>query len=332
MRVLVTGGGGFLGGVIARRLLARGDQVISYSRGRYPELEAAGAEHRRGDLSDAEGLATAAEGCEAVFHVAAKAGVGPRLADFMSANVLGTNNVIEACRRAAVPRLIHTSSPAVVFGPHDLAGADESEPYPESYLGTHYAATKAIAERAVSAANSPALRTVALRPHLIWGPGDNHLMPRIIAQARAGRLRRIGQDDQLVDATWVDDAAQAHLDAEAALRKEAPVCAGKAYFISSGDPVGCWTLINGILGAAGLPPVTKSLSPALAYRLGWLLEQLWKLGLPGEPPLTRFVAIQLSRAHWFNISAARRDLGYEPQTGAKRGLELLAEHFKATAP
>ena len=322
MKALVTGGGGFLGGAIVRLLVARGDQVRSFSRGEYPELVRIGVTQFRGDLADREAVNLAAEGCDTIFHVAAKAGIWGRYPDYHLTNVTGTENVIAACIRNGVCRLVYTGSPSVVFDGSDVEGGDESLPYPSRYEA-HYPQTKAMAERLVLAANSPRLATVSLRPHLIWGPGDNHLVPRIIARGKAGRLRRIGNRPCLVDTVYVDNAAQAHLLAADSLTPGGTV-AGKAYFISNGEPVPLWDMVNRILAAAGLPPVSRSIPPGVALTIGAICEALWSvIRLPGEPPMTRFVAREMATAHWFDISAARRDLGYNPVISINEGLKRL---------
>lgn len=328
MKALVTGGGGFLGGAIVRRLVARGDAVRSFARGEYPELAGLGVEVVRGDLSDAAALAAAAQGCDVVFHVAAKAGVWGPYAEYFRANVTGTENVVAACRAHGVRRLVYTSSPSVVFDGRDMEGVDESVPYPDHYH-TAYPQTKALAEKLVLGANGAELATVSLRPHLIWGPGDPHLVPRIVARARAGRLRRIGNRPNLVDTVYIDNAAYAHLLAADHLAPGAPV-AGKAYFITQGEPLPLWDMINRILAAAGLPPVTKSVPAGMAYAAGWLCETVYGLlRLRAEPPMTRFVARELATAHWFNIDAARRDLGYRPAVSLEEGLKRLAASLRA---
>ena len=191
MKALVTGGGGFLGAAIVRGLLARGTAVRSFSRQSYPALDALGVEQVQGDIADTAAVTAAARGCGVVFHVAAKPGIWGDYAGYHRTNVVGTSSVIAACRAAGVQRLIYTSSPSVVFDGRDMEGVDESVPYPAHYEA-HYPRTKALAEQAVIAANDAQLATVSLRPHLIWGPGDNHLLPRMVARARAGQLRRIG--------------------------------------------------------------------------------------------------------------------------------------------
>jgi len=323
---LVTGGGGFLGGAICRRLIERGDRVRSLQRSDVPALKALGVECVRGDIADFSAVQSAVQGCDAVFHVAAKAGVWGPPSEYENANVTGTENVIRACREAGIGKLVHTSSPSVIYHGVDESGIDESTPYPDAYLA-EYPRTKAIGERLVKAANSPQLATVALRPHFIWGPGDNHLFPRIVDQARKGKLRRIADGRNLVDATYIDNAVDAHL---AAMERVQPgaACAGKVYFISNGEPMPLWDLINGMLACADLAPITKSISPAAAYRIGTMLEFLYgTLRLKGEPRMTRFVARLLSTAHWYDLTAAKRDLDYHPRITTEEGLKRLRENW-----
>jgi nucleoside-diphosphate-sugar epimerase len=322
MNALVTGGGGFLGAAVVRRLRERGDQVHSFSRRRNAELDTLGMAQHQGDIADSLAVSRAAAGCDIVFHVAAKTGVGGRYRDYYRANVLGTKNVLTASRHHGIARLVYTSSPSVVFDGRDMACVNEAVPYPAHYDAA-YPKTKAIAERMVLRANSASLATVSLRPHLIWGPGDNHLIPRILARARAGRLRRLGTESKLIDSVYIDNAADAHLLAADRLRPGSPI-AGKAYFITQGEPIPLWDLVNRILHAAGLGPVTRSIPPRLAYGMGWLLEMIYAIFRPQEePPMTRFVARELTTAHWFDIAAARRDLGYEPRISLDEGLRRL---------
>ncbi|MDP2865148.1 MAG: NAD-dependent epimerase/dehydratase family protein, partial [Elusimicrobiota bacterium] len=312
MKALVTGGGGFLGGGIVKLLLSKGVSVRTLSRGDYPRLAKLGVECFRGDLNDREALAAACRGRDTVFHVAAKVGMWGNYKDFHETNVSGTANLLAAAKAAGVSRFIFTSSPSVVFAGGDVEGWDETAPYPARF-DSYYAETKALAEQLVLAADSPRFSTVALRPHLVWGPGHNHLISGIVSKGRAGKIRRIGDFNKLIDTTYLDDAAMAHWLAAEKLSPGAP-CAGKAYFISQGDPRPNWDIINMILAAAGTGPAVKSVPYGPAYAAAAAMETFWRLaGLKTEPPLTRFVVRQLTTAHWFDISAARRDLGYSPE-------------------
>ena len=327
MKALVTGGGGFLGKAITKLLCERGVEVRSFSRHEHPALLKLGVEHCRGELGDAEAVKSAAEGCDIIFHVAAKAGVWGPYEEFYRANVSGTRHVIDACRQHGIKRLVYTSSPSVVFDGTDMEGVDESVPYPD-HFEAFYPQTKAEAEQLVLQANDCDLATVALRPHLIWGPEDNHLVPRILERGAKGALRKIGSRECLADTIYIDNAALAHLQAADHLEIGSAV-AGKAYFLSQGEPLPIWEVVNRILDAGGLPPVTRTISPALAYWLGALLEKVYSLfNLKGEPRMTRFVAKELSTSHWFDLSAARRDFGYQPEVSFDEGMERLREWLK----
>ena len=329
MKALVTGGGGFLGGAIARLLLSRGWEVTVLARGSYPELEAGGARAVRGDICDPEAAARACDGADCVFHVAAKVGMWGPYREFHRVNVEGTDTVLKAARAAGVRKFVFTSTPSVVYpaGGGDVEGWTEKAPYPSSF-DSHYARTKALAEILALASDSSSFSTVALRPHLVWGPGRDLLVSRIVAQGRAGRVRRIGEFNKLIDTTYIDDAAAAHLLAALKLAPGAP-CAGKAYFISGGDPRPNWEIIGRILEAAGAPPPGGPLPYRAAKIAAAGLETAWKLlRLEGEPPLTKFVVQQLTTAHWFDISAARRDLGYSPAVTVEEGMSRLAAWFR----
>jgi 2-alkyl-3-oxoalkanoate reductase len=322
MKALVTGGGGFLGSAIVRLLHERGDEVSVLGRGTYPHIAAYTKRMFQADIRLASAVAHACAGMDVVFHVAALAGIWGRRRDFWSINVDGTRNIVEACRSNGVPRLVFTSTPSVVFGKDDLCGVDESTPYPSQYLAA-YAETKAAAERMVLAANSPTLATIALRPHLTFGPGDPHLIPRVIARARQGRLMQVGDGKNLVDVTYIDNAADAHIKAADALTPGGR-CAGRAYFISQGEPVSLWPWLNELLTVVGAPTVTRSMSFRTAYRAGCALETAYRaFGIIREPPMTRFLALQLAKSHYFDISSARVDFGYNPTISTADGVRRL---------
>lgn len=327
MKALVTGGGGFLGRYIVEKLLQRGDQVRILARGYYPDLERAGVEGVRADIRDASRVAEACAGIDVVFHVAALPAIWGKWADFYGINFEGTKNVVTGCLAHGVGRLVYTSTPSVVFDGSNLCAIDETYPYSERYI-CHYPATKAMAERYVIAANGKqGLLTTALRPHLIWGPGDRHLIPRVLNRARAGRLLIVGDGSNKVDITYVENAAEAHLQAMDHLQPGSPV-AGQVYFISQGEPVVLWDFINQILERLGIPRVTRRIPCGIARVFGGGLEVLYNmLRLSTEPPMTRFLATHLAQSHFFDISKARQHFGYRPRVTIAEGVERLVNSF-----
>jgi 2-alkyl-3-oxoalkanoate reductase len=329
MKILVTGGGGFLGQAIVRLLIERGDRVVVLNRSAYPELEALGVTCCRGDIADRNAVMSAAEGCDAIVHVAARAGPGLYYPDFEAPNVTGTANVLAACARHGIARLVYTSSPSVVHGGGDIENGNESLPYPDHFKSP-YPETKARAEQMVLAANGPDLKTCALRPHLIWGPGDNQLLPRLIEKNRAGRLR-LPAPDKWIDTVYIDNAAQAHVLALDNLLGPA-TAAGKAYFISNGEPLPNGDIIARLLTAAGEQARLGAVHPGLAMVIATLVESLWRLTRRrSDPPLSRFVVEHLATAHWYDLSAARTDLGYQPSVDVATGLEHLRLAWKRSA-
>lgn len=322
MKAVVTGGGGFVGLAIVRQLVAAGVHTSVIGRGWYPEAEKLGCSLMRGDIRDADFLTRALKGYDTVFHVAAKAGIWGPYREYFSVNVTGTQNVLAACRANRIDTLVYTSTPSVVFNGRDIEGGDESLPYAERFL-CHYAATKAEAEKMVLAENSGNLKTCALRPHLIWGPGDPHLIPRLLARGRQGRLRQVGAGANRVDISYVDNVAEAHLLAAANLKSRA-TAAGETYFISQGEPVTLWEWINGLFARCNVPKVEKKISFCTAWRIGGILEIMYRgLVIKQEPPMTRFLAEQLARSHWFSIKKAQNDLGYHPRVATAAGMERL---------
>ena len=331
MNVLVTGGGGFLGSAICHQLLARGHTVTAYQRSACIELENLGARIVQGDITDASALNSATKGVDAVIHTAAKAGLSVRYDDFFRPNVIGTEKVIDACLRNRIRKLVFTSSPSVTHSDGDIEGGDESLPYAKSY-NSPYPATKALAEQQVMAANCRELQTVSLRPHLIWGPGDNHLLPKLLERARGGILKLPGPD-KLIDTVYIDNAAGAHLQALYKLISDPETVGGKTYFISNDEPQSQREIISGLLKAAGHEVEIQSISPGLAIAAGTLAESAWKLlRLRSEPPLTRWSAEHLSTAHWYDISAAKRDLGYSVDISIAEGLTRLTDSINNQNP
>ena len=322
MNVLVTGGGGFLGQYIVERLAARGDRVRSFGRKAYPELEKLGVEVIRGDLRDENAVKAACQGMETVFHVAAVPGIQCHWKPFYETNTLGTISVINGCIEHNVKYLIYTGSPSCVCNGKSQEYIDESVPYPTRW-SAHYPRSKALAEQAVLEANSPTLLTCSLRPHLMWGPRDHNLVPRLLERAKRGWLIQVGNGQNLVDQIYVENAAAAHIQAADALAEHGRN-AGKAYFISQGKPVNCWKWINEILALAGLEPVKRKIPFRLAWTLGAMLEAAYRcLNLTGEPPMTRFLAAHLAQHHYYNISAAQKDFGFNPEISMEEGMARI---------
>ncbi len=331
MRALVTGGGGFLGGAIVRALLEEGDTVTSVSRGDYPHLRELGAETHQADLADPRSLDDVLPGHDVVFHTAALTGIWGQREDFFRTNVLGTRNVLAACRESGIGRLVYTSSPSVCFDGKDHLSATNDLPYAARFLCA-YPETKAQAEREVLQANSPTLATCALRPHLIFGPGDPHLVPRLLDRARKGRLRIVGDGANEVSLTFVDNAAAAHLDAAASLEFDAPH-AGEAYFIGQEKTVSLWSWINALLADMGIAPVEKRVPLSMAYGAGLFLEWGWRLlPLSGEPPMTRFVASQLATSHSYDLTPAKRDFGYTERVDLVEATRRLVGSLQSSRP
>jgi nucleoside-diphosphate-sugar epimerase len=323
LKILVSGGGGFVGSSVCRQLAAAGHEVIAFQRSPATHLEPFGIKSTEGDITDISAVKSASQGCESLIHTAGKAGVWGDPDDYHRINVDGTANVIRACRENRIPYLVHTSSPSIVHAGGDIDGANESLPIADHFTAP-YPATKAEAEKMVCAANSGELKTVALRPHLIWGPGDPHILPRLAAKARGGKLALPGPD-KLIDTIYVENAALAHLKALGELTERAR-CAGKAYFVTNNEPLPQGEIIQKLLAAIGINVTIRAVPVTMAKMAGAVCESVWNtLSLKSEPPVTRFSVEQLATAHWFDTSAAREDFGYEPEITIAEGLELLSQ-------
>jgi len=320
LRALVTGGGGFLGRAIVERLLADGHGVTVLGRSDYPELLSRGVRCVRADVADRGEVMEAVRGHDVVFHAAAKPGVWGERAEFVRTNVSGTECVIAACLQNGVSRLVYTSSPSVVFDGRGHEEAANDLAYPARYECV-YPETKAQAEQLALAANGERLASVALRPHLIYGPRDPHLVPRVLERARRRRLAVVGDGRNTVSLTYVDNAAAAHV--QAALRLEPGAAfAGRAYFVNDAEPVKLWEWLGRLLARLGLPPIDRRVPLGLARAAGALLEGIWStFSLPGEPPMTRFVASQLALSHWYSLRPAREAFGYAPPVTGDQAFE-----------
>ncbi len=326
-KALVTGGGGFVGKAIVKRLLDLGIDTQVVGRHRYPEVEKAGAKCLLGDISDPLTMARATKGVDIVFHIAALAGIWGPWKDYYRTNVLGTENVIESCQTNGVTMLVYTSTPSVVFNGKDILGADEHLEYSKKPL-CHYATSKILAEKKVLDANSVALKTCALRPHLIWGPGDPHLLPRLLASGKKKQLKIVGNARNLVDITYIDNVAHAHILAADNLGGKG-TASGQAYFISQGEPVNLWDWINALFGEMAIDQLHTCIPRPLAYAVGGISELLYTVcRCKNEPRMTRFVAEQLAKSHFFSIEKARKDLGYEPLVSIEEGLLKTIQWLK----
>jgi nucleoside-diphosphate-sugar epimerase len=320
VRVLVTGGGGFLGQHIVKKLLGRGYTVTSLSRGHYPILEEWGATSIRGSLSDVSIVKEALRNQDAVFHVASKVAMWGSYKDFYDTNVTGTLNLLAASQEQGIKTFIYTSTPSVVFGEGSIKGGDERLPYPKKTY-SRYAKTKALAEKEVLKANGPQFRTVSLRPHLVFGPGDQNLIPRLLNSAKKNKLKIVGEGNNKVDVLYVENAADAHLCALDSLLMKESRCAGEAYFIGQG-PISLWPFINSILKSHGIAEVQRKVSFKKAFLAGAMIEfilnllRIYKV----HPPMTRFVALQLAKHHYFKHEKALKDLGWEPKISIEEAL------------
>ena len=324
-KVLVTGGGCFLGKAIVKKLLKKGCLVKSFSRNYYSELDQLGVEQNQGDLQNLNQIIDASKGCDLVFHVAAKPGLWGTWDEFFGANVTGTKNVINACKKNKITRLIYTSSPSVIFDGKDMEGVDEKTPYPEKFEG-YYSETKAMAEKIVVKETAHDFKTIILRPPFIFGPEDNHIMPSIIDRAK--KLKKIGRIDDLVDFIYIDNAADAHILAAEKLKSNFSL-SGNIYFISQDHPVSKWDMADQYLALAGLPPIKGRVSGNTAYCAGAVFEFIYRIfRIKKVPPITRFAAKEAATSHWFDISKAKKELGYVPKISIEQGLQQLKQWFE----
>ncbi len=307
--VLVTGGGGFVGLALVQELCRQGKVVRVLGRHRYPVAEAAGAVSLQGDIQNLEDVQRAATGCDTVFHVAAKAGIWGSFQEYYAINVLGTLNVLAACKELGIENLVYTSTPSVVFDGHDIEGGDESLPYSAKPLCA-YAITKILAEKYVLQHNLEKLRTAAIRPHLVWGPGDTNLIPRLMARGREQSLWIVGDGKNRVDIAYIDNVVHAHLLAAENLAGLGSA-AGQAFFIGQQEPVSLWPWVNDLFTKMEVPPVKAKVGLGTAKAVGRLLEKGYgALGRGQEPKMTRFLAEQLAMSHSFSKKKAETLLGY----------------------
>lgn len=327
MKALVTGGGGFLGRYIVKTLLKQGWKVRVLGRKAQPDLEKLGIEMIQTDIANKDKVIDSCIGCETVFHTAALAGIWGSKKVYEDTNILGTQNIIDACIKHKVKKLVYTSSPSVTFHGKDQIMVNESEAYPNRWL-CEYPRTKAIAEKMVLSIHQDQLKTIALRPHLIWGPEDQHLIPRLIHKAKQNELRIVGSGENKVDMVYVQNAADAHLLADQALT--AGHACGEAFFITNDEPVLLWSWIQKLLETLNLPSISKRVSPNMAYLVGSVLETIHQLTFnSNEPKMTRFLARQLSTHHTYSIKKATQQLNYHPSISMDDGFKYLISSLKS---
>jgi nucleoside-diphosphate-sugar epimerase len=323
MKIIITGGRGFVGKAICEKFRNSTHQIHTIGRSSnfvksdFPS----NCVHHFLDLAKDPLPKSIFEKTDLVFHVAAKAGVWGKYNDFYSSNVIATQNLISCCKTYHIPKLIYTSTPSVVFSGQPIRNGNESLEYGNTGLSL-YAETKKIAEKEILLTHhSTNIQTIALRPHLIWGENDPHLLPRVVKLHKKGKLRQVGNGKNMVDLTHVENVAHAHICAMEAMVKN-PSLGGKAYFIGQSEPVELWKWLNQIFIKLNLPEISKKISFQNAFLLGGMMEKFWKfLYLKGEPPMTRFVASQLAHDHWFSNDMANQDLGYEPITSMNESLD-----------
>jgi len=326
-RVLITGGGGFVGKALIRLLQKEKIECAVVGRNVYPEFKALKIKCYQGDICDKDFILSTLKDFDVVFHVAALAGIWGKKEHFYNINVVGTENIIEASIKNNIPALVYTSTPSVVFSGDDILEGDEKLPYSTRFL-CEYARTKAIAEEAALSADQAVLKTCAIRPHLIWGPGDPHLIPRLIERGKKKSLKIVGEGENVVDITYIENVAMAHFLAAKNLLTTGSSC-GKAYFIGQERPVKLWQWINELFRALNIPPVEKKISLSAAYTAGRILETVHKLIIPNtEPVMTRFLAEQLAKSHYFSHESAHVDFGYSPQVSIEEGMDKLLHWLK----
>jgi len=332
---LVTGGSGFLGAAIARALKARGDQVIVLDLA--PECPVEGVDYRRVDITDKAGVIEACRGVDTVIHNASIVHTKQNKQDVVWAvNLGGTENMLEATQHNGVPRFIYISSGSVVYEGKDIENGDETLPY-SSVSQAPYADSKIAAEKLVLAENGKGgMATCALRPHVVFGPGDNRFMPTLLAKGRNGQLRvQIGRGVWLSDYTYVTNMTDAVLLADEALAKDGlnSVAAGQAYFITNGEPMPFWDFIRKVAARLGFPPVKYTAPKSLVYAIAAIKEGIDTLKggtLNAEDGLTRFAIRYMCTHHYFSIEKARRELGYNPAVSVEEGIERTCQHLEAT--
>ncbi len=325
-RVLVTGASGMLGGAVAQLLREKGHLVRTFQRG----ASAGATDEVRGSLTDLDAVAAAVKSMDAVIHLAAKVSFTGQWEDFVATNIAGTSNLLTASKESGVKDFVFVSSPSVAHFGKSLAGAGAGEADPQQARG-FYARSKAAAELAALGNDSPEFRVAAIRPHVVWGPGDTQLVERVIQRAKAGRLPLLDHGAALIDTTFIDNAAAAIVRS----LERMEYAHGRALVVTNGEPRPVGELIAGICKAGGAPAPKLNVPGWLARGAGSVIEKLWLAAgsrnlVHDEPPMTRFLAEQLSTAHWFDQRETHEVLDWKPEVGIDEGLQKLAEHYRAS--
>ena len=325
MTVLVTGTSGLLGAGVADALLARGTAVRTFQRGASASRSVSGAgEDLRGSVTDPAAVERAVDGVDAVIHLAAKVSLAGDERDFETVNVGGTRLLLDAARRAGVSRFVFVSSPSVAHAGISIVGDDALPADPVRARGP-YARTKAAAELAALAADAPGFATVAVRPHLVWGPNDTQLIARIVERARDGRLPLLGAGAALIDTVYRDNA----VDAIVAALDRAEVVHGQSFVVTNGEPRTVAELMSSICRAARVQPPRVRVPAGIARFAGGIVEAVWRVA-PGEdePPMTRFLAEQLSTSHWYDQRRTQALLDWTPAVPLDEGFARLADSYR----
>lgn len=330
-KILVTGAGGFLGLRLVKALRLQGHIVHTLQRQSYPVLAGDdGIRNFIGSIENKNDLKIALDGVDVVFHVASKIGMWGDYQDFYRTNVLGTKNIIDMMKEQKIKYLVYTSTPSVVFDRGDIENGNENLPYPKSHLN-YYGETKRLAEVEVLSAHDENFITAAIRPHLIFGPGDKQLIPRVIKAHRDGRLKIIGNGENLVDVSYIDNVVDAHLDLYHQMLRDSSKVNGKAYFIGQDQPVKLWDFTNTIMTGIGLKKLEKKIPTGVAYFIGACIEGIFKiLNIKNiDPPMTRFVALQLGKSHYFSHQRALEDFNHRPKVSTEEGLKRLIDDYRS---
>ena len=328
--VLVTGASGMLGGDVARVLLARNWRVRVFQRGHAAVAEREGVDEVLGSITDPEDVARALDGVDDVVHLAAKVSFTGDWDEFVRVNVTGTRVLLCQAQNAGVENVVFVSSPSVAHAGVSIEGAGAEPANPDTARG-NYARSKAAAELlALSMDGQRDLKVAAVRPHIVWGPGDTQLVERVADRAAAGRMPNLDHGAAMIDTTYIDNASEGIVRA----LERIDVVHGRALVLTNGEPRPVGELIARMCRATGAEAPTRSIPGGVARLAGKVIETVWP-HLPaklrrgdGEPPMTEFLAEQLSTAHWFDQRETRELLDWTPSVSLDEGFSRLAAYYQ----